>query len=80
MSYINVGALYEDNNVPTKKALREAMKTHPEKVLFYGTSMFNEGATFRGNRIPHEVKLSVVGPDPFNNRKWYATVSEGKVS
>jgi hypothetical protein len=82
MRYLNVGALINDKNAPTKKALREAMKSEPERVTFYATSMFDAGTEdFAGNDLPAGVSLSVVGPDPERSRKWYATVTpNGKVT
>lgn len=80
MSYINVGA--EINGVPakTKKALKEAMQSAPETVVFYSTSDFTTGAWY-GHHLPKDDKLQVVGPDPYTKRVWYATVTDnGKVS
>lgn len=72
MAYVNVGV-----NAPycaTKKALREAVKGDPARVLVYGTSVF--GPQFGGavSDLPEGTSLSVVGPDPYNNRRWYATI------
>ena len=54
-----MGAIY-----PTKKALKE----HIGKPLDYvETSMF--GSEYKENGT-----FAVVGPDPYTNRKWYATV------
>lgn len=49
----------------TKKALKESVG---KPLRFIETSMF--GAEYRENG-----KFCVVGPDPYNNRKWFATVT-----
>jgi hypothetical protein len=52
-------------NYPTKKALKE----HIGKPLDYEeTSAF--GAEYKENG-----QFAVVGPDPYTNRKWFATVT-----
>lgn len=82
MSYYNCGAILNHVRVPSKKALKEAMANHPEEVYFEGTAeMFQTVEGYRGNEIPEGIKLSVVGPDPRTNRRWYATVEmvKGKI-
>lgn len=57
---------------PSKKALKEAIG----KPLHYiETSML-------GNEYQPDGTLYVVGPDPYNNRKWYAavTMKDGTIS
>lgn len=82
MSYINVGAQINGLDAKTKKALREAMGSAPDMVTFYATAALGPdcGKAFTGDNLPVGDKLSVVGPDPFSKRTWYATVSDGKVS
>ncbi len=74
--YVNVGAQYnaDKTDIPTKKALKDAIAANPAKVYFYPTSEFN--ATIPGTLDIMEkgVKYSVTGPNPYKNRKWYATV------
>ena len=80
-SFVNVGALVDGVAPKTKKALREAMQADPASVTFYATSMFDSGAQYSGDDLPAGKKLSVVGPNPYEKRSWYATVtSAGKVS
>jgi len=77
MSYYNCGANGPDGRPATKKALRELLASSPEEVFFDGTSwVATEGQPrgYRGNELQQGVSLSVVGPDPYDNRKWYATV------
>lgn len=72
MSFINVGARVGAHPVMTKKDLKQLVADGNTELVFYGTSDFTP---FNGglSAINGDV-LSVVGPDPFNNRKWYATV------
>ncbi len=89
MSYINVGAKITDgygvtNDCPTKKALKAALASMPDSVQFYGTSPmgpqhFATPATIAS--LPQGYTLTVVGPDPYNKRTWYAsvTVVNGKI-
>jgi hypothetical protein len=49
----------------TKKALKESVG---KPLRFIETSMF--GAEFRSNG-----SLTVVGPDPYRDRRWFATVT-----
>jgi hypothetical protein len=84
MTYINVGAFVNGDRPRTKKALREALRDNPDTVLFDQTSMFAPGQpgdmgrylpVTGDSRIPPGVTLSVVGPDPHRERRWYASVT-----
>lgn len=79
MAYINVGAKINGERPKTKKALREAMKAHPETVLFDRTAAFDGQGTIRGDELPRDT-LQVVGPDPYAKRTWYASIKNGKVT
>lgn len=84
MSYVNCGAMDEElgARVKTKKALKEAIASHPDKVYFDGTSAMGPQFSGYANKLPQGTKLSVVGPDPYTSRKWYATVevsAQGKI-
>ena len=50
---------------PTKKALKECIG---KPLRFIETSMF-------GEEYKPEGKLTVVGPDPYQRRNWFATVT-----
>jgi hypothetical protein len=83
MSYLNVGASIGGDRVGTKKVLRETMRLDPSLVTFDRTSEMGPDApwTFTGDQLPPGLTLSVVGPDPYRRRSWYATVSPtGRVS
>lgn len=77
MNYINVGAgdISTNKGFPTKKALKDEITANPTNVWFYGTSDFTP---FKGNATELVVgyKYQVTGPDPYTNRKWYATVEK----
>lgn len=74
-SYVNCGVRAPFHH--TKKALREAVAANPAGVEVYCTSEFGDQFDgFVSNLIetPH-LKLSVCGPDPYRDRKWYATIA-----
>lgn len=71
---IEVHAKLNGSNLPSKKALKEALRDHPEKVTFTTVSPFNGNHTWKGDKLPGEALLAV-GPDPQTKRNWYANVS-----
>lgn len=78
MSYINVGVFINGERPPSKKALREALKDAPETVVFDQTALIrNEfsGVYITLDLVPTDTTLTVVGPDPYRNRRWYASVT-----
>lgn len=84
MSYVNVGV--QDRNtgkdIPTKAALKRAITENPNNVVVYGTSGF-QPFTGSADDLVIGVKYSVTGPNPYNNRKWYATIEKaanGKIT
>lgn len=78
MSFVNVGAFIDGRNAETKKVLREALANAPATVTFYATAMA-EVEQIKGDELPERLaggdKLTVVGPDPYHDRRWYAQVS-----
>jgi len=75
-SYYNCGAFGpEARRVATKKQLKELLASVPDEVYFDGTAAFFQDVEgYRAPELPEGVVLSVVGPDPYTTRKWYATV------
>ncbi len=74
--FINVGASADGRRIKTKKQLKDMLRLAPDCVLFDTTSLIGKGpGTYTPRTIPEGVKLSVIGPDPYRERKWYATVS-----
>jgi len=75
MGYINVGAylVYNMERVKYKKQLKELINSDPSLVTFDRTSAY-EGGFLNASEIPQGDTLVVVGPDPYNARKWYANV------
>lgn len=82
-NYVNVGAIdSKGQRVPTKKALKELVaanldKPDAELIMFDQTSMIHSGG-LPGNIVLRDLPeghiLSVVGPDPYRKRNWYANV------
>jgi hypothetical protein len=83
MTFINTGVYINGKRPKTKKELREAIKNDPSSVTFDVTSMFDSTSSYKADDaelIRSGVALSIVGPDPYNDRKWYATYKKGKLS
>jgi len=83
MAFINVGSFVDGVRPKTKKALREAVADDPNmtRVHFDATSVFDTQARYSAQHtVATDDVLVVVGPDPYNNRKWYANVKNGKVT
>jgi len=78
--YVNVGARDINTNadIPTKKELKGRIATYPTKVEFYVTDAFgpNAGKTVMMDNMDIGIKYTVVGPNPYTSRKWYATVEK----
>lgn len=91
MGFVNVGVNDKSGNrVSTKKKMRElianAVETEQDDLIFFDqTSVVQSGevpGTIALSDLKPGTKLSVVGPDPYTKRNWYATVevkSDGKV-
>lgn len=81
-NYVNHGAIVFGNHRPTKGMLKNAMRTAPETVTLYSTSAFGPNYSTNGAQLDASIIYTIVGPDPYNNRKWYATIkvnANGKV-
>lgn len=78
-SFLNVGAMYNNpkQDVPTKTELKRALQSDAASVLFYTTSAFDGDKVLKGTELDHTVKYVVAGPNPYKNRKWFATVEFG---
>lgn len=75
MSFINVGAYVDGKRPKSKKALKEALRDIPSKVRFDRTSIHDHKTSdIWGDNIPAADILTVVGPDPYVDRRWYASV------
>jgi hypothetical protein len=79
MPFIEVKATdYAGRSFPSKAAMKRAIVADPNRVRF--TSVATLGPTWTGSATdfltdgPAGVKLTVVGPDPYTDRKWYGTV------
>lgn len=85
MSFVNVGAYVNGVRPASKKALKDAVKALEANqgfVSFDPTAAFGGRVWIKANLADIGTdKLSVAGPDPYTNRKWYATVEvkNGKI-
>lgn len=65
----------DGRNFKSKKALREALAAG-QVVHMTDTSAFNSRGTVEPDALsPIDV---IVGPDPYNQRDWYANVKPGR--
>ena len=86
-TYINAGAIDKmtRKRIKTKAALKRLLKVEPQNVIFDTTSEFpnaeyEQVASDLGNRPHHaDEAWSIVGPDPYSDRKWYATVRTNRL-
>lgn len=85
-NWINAGAKFDSGGrVPTKKALRDALKANPQHVLFDTTGEFPQPeyeqlASDLGNRPRHADEVWLIhGPDPYTSRKWIANVRTNRL-
>ena len=87
MKYVNVGALDRDaRRIPTKAALKRAVNN--DDIAFDQTAfphddglpgLIEPADVYRAiEQTGNEIVLSVVGPDPYNRRMWYASVTIGR--
>ena len=84
--YINAGARdSHGRRFKTKAALKRELKASPQYVTFDTTSNFpnaeeNVVASNLGNRPRHmDESWTIVGPDPYVKRDWYATVKVNRL-
>ena len=82
--FVNVGVRYRNDNpdikpgtdIPTKAALKRAIADTPGNIELYETTMGREDIWYTSDQLLIGVKYSVVGPNPYTSRKWYATVEK----
>jgi len=82
--YVNVGVRSGITDIKTKKTLKELISENPSGVTFYETSIYGTyhgGEDFNGEDLKDGINYSVCGPNPFTDRRWYATVKleKGKI-
>lgn len=61
----------------TKQALKDAIASDPSSVFLYATSDLGPQFHDTADNLPDDMEFNVVGPNPYKNRNWYATVSKG---
>lgn len=80
----NVSANRSDNLIKTKAELKRLVSADSDNVYFYTTSEMGNQFNGKLSEMHSTMALTVVGPDPYNNRAWYATISKnaetGKVT
>lgn len=80
--FVNVGCFDSSGQrIRTKKRLKELLASDPKSVHFDKTALYDGAGTVTVEELQPGTTLSVVGPDPYNQRTWYASVVkvDGKV-
>jgi hypothetical protein len=84
--WINAGAAHSTGErIKTKAELKRVLKATPQAVTFDTTSNFPNAeetvvASDLGNRPrAAEEAWQICGPDPYADRKWYATVRANRL-
>ena len=74
MRYANAGVREPHNK--SKKMLKAGLQ-HPENVVFYSTEGFSGVQVGKASEMEPgaDVSISVVGPNPYLKRDWYAQVT-----
>ena len=72
--YINCGAIVGWERPKTRRELLTAIANSPGIVVFDRTSIFDTGDNFGLDEVRPGTRLTVVGPDPYTDRRWYATI------
>ena len=78
--HIECRALINDQPVKFKKDLRNAVANDPSTVWFESVGGLFSSFSGGVDDIPDGTVLIVVGPNPWQDRRWFATVAEGRVS
>jgi hypothetical protein len=75
MGYINCGVSDNYGRIKTKKHLKEHAVKNPELTYLDSTAMV--GDSYNGSLADApDGNYSVVGPDPYTKRSWYATIAK----
>lgn len=74
----NVSANRSGEVIKTKAELRRLVSDDPDNVYFYTTSEMGNQFNGRLSELHSDTALTVVGPDPYNRRDWYATIGKNK--
>lgn len=79
MAYVNVGVRdIAGQDIRTKAELRRMITEDPSSVVIYQTAIGREHdwpiRTYVAD-VNESDKYQVVGPNPYNSRKWYAAIT-----
>ena len=78
MTWINGGVKDQatKRRFPTKAALKKALRERPQDVIFDDINARNPILTQPlSDVVTPEVSVTITGPDPYTDRRWYAAVS-----
>jgi len=78
MTFIQGGANFPVDGNKTKAALKRAIKENPTSVTLYATSPMGPQFAGPATGLEEGTTFNVVGPDPYNDRSWYASIKRGR--
>jgi hypothetical protein len=70
------GILVNGSNPRTKRAVRDAVARDPDKVVLVATSAFGGEHDGPITRMQPGQKEYFVGPDPWQARNWYGSITK----
>lgn len=68
------GVWYKSQRINTKKALKAYAQEEPHNVRLEATSLFGNEYDGPLSNAPTNKSYTVVGPDPYKKRNWYANI------
>jgi hypothetical protein len=77
-TYVQGGAEFHSKGKRTKAALKAEIKADPSSVYLYDTSAFANKFSGPADKMPNNIIFNVVGPDPYTDRSWYASIYHGR--
>jgi hypothetical protein len=73
--YMNIGLkLMNGTLFKSKRAAKEAIDKAPETVRVFSTGLLGRSFDGPASEFPEGLNGSVVGPDPYTERKWYGNL------
>lgn len=76
MTHINVAAYVDGIPPATKAALKRAVADDPHRVRVLSTSPLGQVYDGPLPGAPEDTTLVASGPDPFNDRRWWANIKK----
>lgn len=68
------GVRTQSGPIKTKSQLKKLAKEDPLSIVLENTSMMSNEFDGMARNLPEGQRVYIVGPDPYYNRKWYASM------